>query len=111
MFKSTYNRGFQLTFENGITVSVQFGTGNYCSRRSLAPEATLYNDLTNHTVESDTAEIAIWHKDSDNWFDFGYDQVKGWCTPNEVAMWITRAAIAEGIESLNKYKETDNTNS
>ena len=109
MFKSTYNRGFQITFENGITVSVQFGTGNYCSRRSLAPEATLHGDLANRTVESADAEIAIWHKDSDIWFDFGSDQVKGWCTPNEVAMWITRAAIAEGIESLNKYKETPHT--
>jgi hypothetical protein len=111
MFKSTYNRGFQLTFENGITVSVQFGTGNYCSRRSLAPTATPHGDLANRTVESADAEIAIWHKDSDIWFDFGSDQVKGWCTPNEVAMWITRASIAESIESLNQYKETYNTNS
>jgi hypothetical protein len=36
-FKSTNNKGFQMTFENGWTISVQFGYGNYCDN-SRHPE-------------------------------------------------------------------------
>ena len=35
MFSISGNRGFQMTFENGYTVSVQFGPGNYCDNYSL----------------------------------------------------------------------------
>ena len=30
MFYSTMRKGFQITFENGLKVSVQWGAGNYC---------------------------------------------------------------------------------
>jgi hypothetical protein len=29
-FNSTSNKGFNMTFANGITASVQWGAGNYC---------------------------------------------------------------------------------
>ena len=29
-FVSTMRKGFQMTFENGMTASVQWGAGNYC---------------------------------------------------------------------------------
>ena len=29
-FVSTMRKGFRITFENGLTVSVQWGAGNYC---------------------------------------------------------------------------------
>ena len=35
MLVSTLNKGFQLTFENGLTISVQFGSGNYCERNGF----------------------------------------------------------------------------
>ena len=28
-FVSTFNKGFNMTFENGISISVQWGVGNY----------------------------------------------------------------------------------
>ena len=31
MFRITDNKGFQIKFDNGYTVSVQFGPGNYSS--------------------------------------------------------------------------------
>lgn len=34
MFRITDNKGFQITFKNGYTISCQFGTSNYCDRRS-----------------------------------------------------------------------------
>jgi len=51
--KITSGKGFQLTFRNGITVSVQIGFGNYCSNKE--------NDrLTFGNVECPNAEVAVW---------------------------------------------------
>ena len=74
--------GFQMTFENGNTISVQFGMGNYCNNKYQSKE------------NCENAEIAIWNADG-NWFDFGNDQVKGHCTPNEVAYYINLAATTK----------------
>lgn len=70
--------GFQLTFENGNTISVQFGFGNYCENKFTGQK------------ECKNAEIAIWNKD-DRWYSFECDQVKGYCTTDEVADWINFA--------------------
>ena len=76
-----------MTFENGWTISVQWGYGNYCDNRSM-----LKSDFNNTTdLECETAEIAIWDKNN-NWFGFGTDEVKGYCSPDEVADWITKVS-------------------
>ena len=106
MFKSTENRGFQMTFENGIVISVQFDVTNYCSRRSLA--ASLQEKTPSRIVESPNAEIAIWCErsrtgafaENNHWFSFGYDNVKGWCSTNEVAQWISICYQAQSLENL-----------
>jgi hypothetical protein len=68
-FKATqneYNNGFHITFENGYTVSVQFSK-------------TCYSDQG-----ETTAEVAAWGPDR-KWVKLSeYDDVRGWCTPNEV---------------------------
>jgi hypothetical protein len=91
MISSNYNRGFTLKFENGWTISVQFGTENYCERRSVKQGQSLYDDMKNPSTKSSTAEIAIWY-DEDNWYNFGHDIVKGHCTADEVAEWINKVA-------------------
>ena len=64
--QNEYNNGFHITFENGYTVSVQFGK-------------TCYSDQG-----ETTAEVAAWGPDR-KWVKLSeYDDVKGWCTPNEV---------------------------
>ena len=53
-------KGFHIEFENGLTISVQFGYGNYCDN---------YNNkdvLVDGKLSSNTAEIAIWDK-NDKW--------------------------------------------
>ena len=97
-FKSTSNKGFQLTFDNGLTISVQWGIGNYCERRDHldAPEA-----MSVKWVESTTAEIAIWDG-SDGWFDFGSDVVKGYVGADEVAEWISKTSKANNLSELYK---------
>jgi len=94
MLKSTQNKGFSLTFENGLTISVQFGTGNYCERRDYS--SPYKSEMLNgqDIIESQNAEIAIWDKDN-NWFDFGSDTVKGWVSANEIAEWIEKISKAE----------------
>ena len=97
MFTSSRNKGFTMGFDNGLVISVQWGSMNYCDRRSnmADPRAEMRQD----TVQSRTAEIAIWDANAD-WFDFGHDTVKGWCTADEVAIWIQMVAEAESIHDL-----------
>ena len=84
-FKSTNNKGFQMTFENGWTISVQFGYGNYCDNHHH-PEGWNFSKKQEVTESSD-AEIAIWGADG-KWYNFGSDTVKGYCSADEVATWI-----------------------
>lgn len=53
-------KGFQLTFANNWTISVQFGWGNYCDN---------YNDAVFTPIKSSDAEIAVW-RDS-RWVNWG----------------------------------------
>ncbi len=80
--------GFHMKFENGWTVSVQWGPGNYCSNHDL--DAPLPLDLTKR-LTGHTAEIAAWDKD-DNWHNFGGDTVSGWNPPEAVAAFISEIA-------------------
>ena len=83
MLKITRGTGFQMTFENGWTISVQFGFMNYCGNRgredSYQPEG-IHNSYD--------AEIAIWDSKG-SWYTFeDGDTVKGHCSADEVATWI-----------------------
>jgi hypothetical protein len=87
--------GFILTFDNGWTVSVQFGSGNYCPNQ-YKPEKDIVN---NGMCESSSAEIAAWWGTSEldsNWWVFNprdkegpLHTVKGWCTSDVVADFIS----------------------
>lgn len=81
-----------MKFENGWTISVQWGIGNYCDMRDGKSWDTSMK-TPDMIWESPNAEIAIWKDDSGESehcyykFDNG-DVCKGWCTPDEVAEWI-----------------------
>lgn len=88
MFRSTMNKGFQMTFSNGCTVSVQYGTANYCDRPSEQSNPFAYGvEMAHPKWEAKNAEIAAWDSDS-RWWDFGNDTVLGYCTPDQVADFI-----------------------
>ena len=87
-FKNT-PMGFAMTFENGYTISVQWGPGNYCATRN---NSNLYKDNPvtgeHKTYESNTAEIAAWKPDG-TWLHLSeYDDVAGWLTADKVAKYI-----------------------
>lgn len=88
MFKSTSNKGFQMTFENGWTISVQFGYGNYCDNR--CHPGGWHFEKKQEVTQSPNAEIAIWNDKSPDFYNFGSDTVKGYCSANEVAEWIDK---------------------
>lgn len=87
-FVSTMRKGFHMTYENGLTVSVQWGAGNYCDNRFPADLDHLYRE----DARSDTAEVAVMRgrkflnanyflpEDVADW----QDDVVGWLTPEQV---------------------------
>jgi len=81
-FEITGRKGFHVTFENGWTVSVQFGGGNYSSNYN-EPIGAEYFDPNYKVPKSATAEIAAWGPDG-TWHDFGEDTVAGYKTPADV---------------------------
>jgi len=70
--------GFQTTFANGVTVSVQWSETHYCSQRTERTPG-----------KSSTAEVAIFQRDGEwltrKWRDYG-DDVVGWQSPKDVIL-------------------------
>jgi len=88
MFSASGNKGFSITFENGNTVSVQWGPGNYCNPTHELGRGAAYNAPAEaDRWESATAEVAAWNSQGE-WHNCGGDQVKGWLKPDEVAAFI-----------------------
>lgn len=88
-FVSTQNKGFQMTFANGLTASIQWGAGNYCDNH-------LSMDFTfSKPAESSCAEIAVWDT-RDNWLDpnnfcegvGGDGMVAGYVSADQVAQFL-----------------------
>ena len=86
MFSISDNKGFQITFENGYSVSVQFGPGNYCENMDLP---------YNHGEEvpmSNTAETALISPDG--FVAYQGDDVQGHMSPKDVLELLN---YAEGL--------------
>ena len=86
MFSISDNKGFQITFENGYSVSVQFGPGNYCENKDLP---------YNHGEEvpmSNTAETALISPDG--FVEYQGDDVQGHMSPKDVLELLN---YAEGL--------------
>lgn len=98
MFKVFANKGFQVKFDNGFTVSVMFGVGNYCEHRmnrdvepSLGATVPVWGKH-----DSVDAEIAVIGPDGEFRADFPGchegDQVQGWITPEQMLAVMNWAA-------------------
>lgn len=99
-FTACFNHGFHMAFKNGLTISVQWSSGNYCSRKSF--DRSHRDDLKNSITESPDAEIAIWDTHN-NWYQFGpneHDQILGWLSPDDVATWIDAVKSADSMSDL-----------
>ena len=88
MFACCENKGFHITFQNGVTISVQFGPYAYCERRTAGrfqPEET---PKGKERWESSDAEVAILLPDGKFYRIQEHDNVIGWQTAEDVAKWI-----------------------
>lgn len=94
------NKGFQLTFKNGFTISCVFGAGNYCENR---------NKKHDEKIEvSKDAEIAIYDE-SGEWLRIQeYDNVKGYISTDELAFYIQAVQRATNLEHLKDVIELEN---
>lgn len=86
MFRSQ-GKGFQIKFENGYTISVQFGAGNYCEHYDAPYE---HNSAWMH--QSRDAEVAVVAPNGEFLRITPFGNVRGFTTPNEVAALIATVA-------------------
>ena len=56
-FRITEGKGFHIKFKNGVTLSTQFGFGNYCDNRHIR------DNIHNGETGSNLVEVAVWDKD------------------------------------------------
>ena len=106
-FAITQHKGFQMQFDNGLLVSVQFGSGNYCDtdRRESLP----HNASEADCWSSNLAEVAVIDLESDDWLnpktlrlaDNG-DAVIGWCRTEDVADIIHKASHFKRSSNIKK---------
>ena len=86
-FKATqteYHNGFHMTFKNGYTMSVQFGKSNYSDGGET------------------TAEIAAWGPDGE-WMKLSeHDDVRGWCSPDDVLEVMNKVA-SQGKKKMSTF--------
>ena len=109
-FTATNNKGFQMTFENGFRISVQWGVGNYCQKKD---DGEYGDSMKTEFWESNSAEIAVFGKDGEFIDISGYeleeidgtflkfnDVVSGWLSADTVAKCITIVQLATTEEEI-----------
>ena len=88
-------KGWSVTFDNGLTISVMYGYGNYCEHRNTTQPPT----------HSTNAEICIWNT-SYRTIDFGGDGVRGYCSPEDIARIMYLTSIATDLHTLQQEFNT-----
>lgn len=86
MFCINDNKGFQVKFDNGYTVSVQFGPGNYGTNYN----ADFMTNM-NKPQSADTAETALLDPDG-NFVAYKDGDVQGYQSPADVLALMKYAA-------------------
>ena len=86
MFRINDNKGFSITFDNGYTVSVQFGPGNYSSNYNLSMLDNMGKPMT-----AALAETALLDPNGD-FVAYKDDDVQGYQTPQDVLELLNYAA-------------------
>ena len=91
MFRVNSGHGFHIEFPNGVVLSTQIGTGNYCDNydKEIGNFPKIHCSEKYHSIgscESSTAEIAIWDTTQSETREF-FDKKR---TGNK---WITKEMI------------------
>lgn len=99
MIKITQGKGFHLIFNNGLTLSVQIGPGNYCDNYDMDWVPFALTNATTSNIQSRTAEVAIWDENG-NWIT---EKFLG--EGNIVAGYLTIDDIVDLIIKIYNYKK------
>lgn len=96
-FRITGGKGFHITFENGWTVSVQWGPGNYCDNHYSDFHNIIDASVKAGAEGSTTAECAVWKSgggpmDMVQYPEWEGDTVSNRSTPAEVLELLNWAA-------------------
>jgi hypothetical protein len=86
MFRINDNKGFSITLDNGYTVSVQFGPGNYSSNYNLSMLDNIGKPMT-----AGLAETALLDPNG-NFVSYKDDDVQGYQTPQDVLALLNYAS-------------------
>ena len=98
-FTSCLNKGFQMEFENGFKISVQWGIGNYCAVKDKDEwNASQKQDYWDST----SAEIAVFDGDTRFIEIREDDQVAGWLSTDTVAKVIAIVSSAKTANEISK---------
>jgi len=81
-----------MRFENGYTVSVQFGPDNYCEKRVVSGNVEPSRE---HAWTSPDAEIAVFDPEG-KFVNLGSDDVQGWCCADTVGKVIAIVQVGGG---------------
>lgn len=77
-FMITMSKGIHITFDNGYTLSIQWGPGNYGSNYDLE-----FGPRPIPDYKADTVEVAVWDRNG-TWDKYDGDTVRGYVPANEV---------------------------
>lgn len=98
-------KGIHLAFDNGVTLSVQIGGGNYCDNYDMP----LRLEDQPRQMASTTAEIAFWIGSSGMLEFPDGDTVKGYVTMSDIFELIGKINSCDGtLESLKIIMQEDN---
>ena len=99
-FVATRNKGFAMTFDNNYTISVQWGTENYCEKRNTS-NFGYTNPMEHKRWDSLSAEIAVFDdEEMINISSDGIDAVIGWLGTHDVAKVIAIVSSAGSVEEI-----------
>ncbi len=106
MFEISDNKGFHITFDNGYTVSVQFGFGNMCSNKKL--DLKEY-PIPNGVPESKTAETALMieHRYDTTFVPYKGNDVQGYQNAKDILDLLTYAESLPSIRGEDYKKLID----
>jgi len=86
-FVATENKGFRMKFDNGFSISVQWGTMNYCEKKNLMAEYKA--EMKENYIKSTDAEVAVFDSEGGMLAIGDEDSVIGWLGTDDVAKIIT----------------------
>lgn len=107
-FAIVRNQGFHIKFQNGVTVSVQFGPYSYCGKNIQHEQldaTAIYH--ANEWYNSRDAEIALWARKGDWLTKKAAMEIEGLELHDDVIGYVTPERVAKYIEWASKQKEEE----